>query len=111
MALPYFFLILAIASEVMGTVALQSTQQFTRLGPSIFVALSYALSFYFLSLTLNHIPVGVAYAIWSGVGIVSIAVIGYVVFAQTLDMPAILGMVMILCGVLVINLFSSSTVH
>lgn len=111
MALPYTFLLLAIATEVLGTIALQASHQFTRLGPSVFVVVAYLLSFYFLALTLRDIPVGVVYAIWSGLGIVAIAGIGFFVFQQKLDTPAILGMLLILSGVLVINVFSSSTLQ
>jgi small multidrug resistance pump len=105
----YIFLILAIFSETIGTTALQASQQFSRLVPSIIVVIGYAVSFYLLAMALRTIPVGIAYAIWSGLGIVFIALIGLVLFNQRLDMPALLGMAMILAGILVIHLFSGST--
>lgn len=107
----YIFLILAILTETIGTTALQASQQFTRPGPSIIVVTGYALSFYLLALAFKTIPVGIAYAIWSGLGIVFIAAIGFVVFGQRLDLPAILGMAMILAGILMIHLFSSTAPH
>lgn len=107
----YLFLLLAIIFEIAGTTALKATEQFTKLVPSILTVIAYALTFYFLSLALRTIPVGIAYAIWSGVGIVFIALIGWVVFKQHLDLPAILGLGLIIAGVLVINLFSKSAGH
>lgn len=108
---PYLFLILAILAETIGTSALQASQQFTRLLPSVVVVVAYALSFYLLALVLRTIPVGIAYAIWSGLGIVFIALIGWWVFGQRIDLPAILGMGLILAGILVIHLFSSTAPH
>jgi small multidrug resistance pump len=107
----YLFLIAAIAFETIGTTALQASQQFTRLVPSVIVVVGYAISFYLLALALKTIPVGIAYAVWSGLGIVFIALIGLVVFGQRLDWPAVLGMAMILSGILVIHLFSRMTPH
>lgn len=107
----YLFLILAIFFETVGTTALQASQQFSRLVPSVIVILGYATSFYLLALTLKFMPVGIVYAIWSGLGIVFIAIIGFVIFGQRLDLPAILGMGMILGGILVIHLFSAATPH
>ncbi|WP_101066441.1 DMT family transporter [Roseovarius salinarum] len=107
----YVYLILAVAAETVGTSALQASQQFTRLAPSVLVVVAYALSFYLLALVLRTIPVGVAYAVWSGLGIAFIALIGYVVFGQKLDWPAVLGMAMILGGIVVIQLFSKTTPH
>lgn len=107
----YFYLVLAILAETIGTTALQASQQFTRPLPSILVLVAYAISFYLLALVLRTLPVGIAYAIWSGLGIVFIAVIGFAVFGQKLDLPAILGIAMILCGILVIRLFSAATPH
>lgn len=109
--MPYILLVLAVMAETIGTSALQASQQFTRPLPSVLVVIGYGLSFYLLSLVLHTIPVGVAYAIWSGLGIVLIAAIGRVVFGQRLDLPAILGMAMILCGIVVIQLFSSAARH
>ncbi|HBG97232.1 MAG: QacE family quaternary ammonium compound efflux SMR transporter [Rhodobacteraceae bacterium] len=107
----YLFLILAILAETIGTTALQASQQFTRLGPSILVVIGYGISFYLLALALKAIPVGVAYAIWSGLGIVFIAIIGLLVFGQRLDAAALGGMGLILAGILVIHLFSNTAPH
>ena len=111
MPLHYVYLIIAVAAETIGTSALQASQQFSRLGPSIVVVIAYGLAFYLLSLTLRTLPVGIMYAIWSGLGIVLIAFIGWAVFGQRLDLPAVLGMSMILGGILVIHLFSATTTH
>lgn len=107
----YLILFLAIAAETVGTTALQASQQFTRLWPSVLVVIAYGLSFWLLSLTLKTMPVGIVYAIWSGLGIVLIALIGLTVFGQRLDLPAILGMGLILTGILVIHLFSNASPH
>ncbi|MFT4185223.1 MAG: SMR family transporter [Rhizobium sp.] len=109
--LVYGMLLVAIVLEVLGTTALQMSQQFTRLGPSIVVLLCYAAAFYCLSLTLRVIPVGIAYAIWSALGIVLISAVGLVFFRQKLDLAAILGLALIIAGVLVVNLFSKSVSH
>ena len=111
MPIHYFYLIAAIVAETVGTTALQASQQFTKPLPSLLVVVAYALSFYLLALTLKFMPVGVVYAIWSGLGIVLIAVIGLVVFGQKLDLPAILGMGLILLGLAVIHLFSKAVSH
>lgn len=107
----YLILALAILAETAGTTALQASQQFTRLWPSVVVVIAYSISFYLLAQALRVMPVGVVYAIWSGLGIVFIAAIGYVVFGQKLDMPAILGTGMILAGIVVIQLFSRAGAH
>lgn len=107
----YVFLALAILFEVAGTTALQASQQFTRLLPSGMVVIGYGLSFYFMALTLRVIPVGIVYAIWSGVGIALIALIGQVVFGQKMDLPAVLGIGLILLGIVVIQLFSTTATH
>lgn len=107
----YIYLAFAILFEVGGTVALQASQQFTRLIPSVSVVLGYGLSFYFMALTLKVIPVGIVYAIWSGVGIALIALIGQIAFGQKLDLPAVLGIGLILIGIVVIQLFSSTATH
>ncbi|AVA22542.1 SMR family transporter [Rhizobium sp. LEGMi198b] len=107
----YAMLLVAIVLEVIGTTALQMSQQFTRLGPSIVLVLCYVAAFYFLSLTLRVIPVGIAYAIWSALGIVLISVVGLVFFRQKLDLAAIIGLGLIIAGVLVVNLFSKSVSH
>lgn len=104
-------MIVAIVCEVIGTSALQASHQFTRPLPSLLVLVSYGAAFYFLSLALKVIPVGVAYAIWSGLGIVLISLIGLTVFGQKLDLPAILGLGLIIAGVVVIQLFSNVSAH
>lgn len=109
--MPYLILFLAVAAETIGTSALQASQQFSKLGPSILVVVAYATSFVLLGWVLKFMPVGVAYAMWSGLGIVFIALIGLVVFGQKLDLPALLGMGMILAGILVIHLFSATSPH
>lgn len=107
----YLYLTIAIVAEVIATSALKASEGFTNLIPSLIVAVGYGVAFYFLSLVLKTIPVGIAYAIWSGLGIVLISVIGLVLFQQKLDLAAIIGMGLIIAGVLVINLFSSSVSH
>jgi len=107
----FLALILAVIAETIGTSALQASQQFTRLGPSALVILGYGTAFYFLSITMKTMPIGVVYALWSGLGIILIAVIGRVVFGQKLDLAALAGMGLILAGVLVINLFSKTASH
>lgn len=107
----YLYLAIAIVAEVIATSALKASEGFTRLWPSLIVGIGYLVAFYFLSLTLRTITVGVAYAIWSGVGIVLVAIIGWLVLGQKLDAPAIGGMGLIIAGVVVINLFSKSTGH
>lgn len=107
----YVILGLAIICEVIATSALKQTNQFTRIVPSLITLVGYAGAFYFLSMVLRNIPLGIAYAIWSGAGIVLVALIGWLVFKQQLDVPAIIGICMIIGGVLVINLFSGSVEH
>lgn len=107
----FVFLALAIIAEGTGTTALNMSQQFTKPVPSVVTVLAYAAAFYLLSLSLRTIPIGVAYAVWSGVGIVLIAVIGAVAFKQVPDLPAVIGMVLIIAGVLIINLMSRMSVH
>lgn len=106
--MPYFFLLLAIISEVVGTTALTASHQFTRLGPSLVTVVGYGLGFYFFSFALRAIPVGVAYAIWGGVGIVLMTLIGVFYLRQHLDWPALLGIALIVAGVLVMQLFSKT---
>jgi small multidrug resistance pump len=107
----YLYLVIAIVSEVIGTAALKETEGFTRLPPSVVTLISYGLSIYFLSLTLKALPIGIAYAIWSGVGIIFIALIGLFWFRQPLDLPAIIGLALIVAGVVVVNGFSRSIGH
>ena len=107
----YIWLFFAILTETIGTTALQASEQFTRFWPSLAVVVFYALSFYFMSVTLKVMPVGIVYAIWSGLGIVLIAIIGLVLFGQRLDAPAVLGLAMIVGGIVIIHLFSRSAAH
>ncbi|ABS77072.1 QacE family quaternary ammonium compound efflux SMR transporter [Coxiella burnetii] len=104
----WLYLLIAIVAEVIGTSALKASDGFTKFGASTLVIIGYGIAFYFLSLTLKSIPVGLAYAIWAGLGIVLISIIGWVVFHQHLDIAAIVGLVLIISGVLVINLLSKS---
>ncbi|MEI4473661.1 DMT family transporter [Frigidibacter sp. MR17.24] len=110
-AATYAILVVAIFFEVVGTTLLQQSQQFTRLLPSIGVGLSYAASFWCLSIVLKTLPVGVTYAIWSGLGIVLLSIIGYVVFRQRLDTAALVGLGFIVTGILIVNLFSKAAPH
>ena len=104
--MPYLFLALAIVCEVFATSALKVCDGFTRLVPSLIVVVGYAAAFFFLSLALRHVSIGVAYAIWSGAGIVLISLAAWLIYGQRLDLPAILGMGLIVAGVAVIQLFS-----
>lgn len=101
----------AIVCEVAGTSLLQASNQFSRPLPTIGMGLCYLMAFYLLSLTLRSMPVGIAYAVWSGLGVVLISIIGLVAFKQRLDWPAIAGLMMIVGGVIVINLFSKTAGH
>lgn len=105
------FLGIAIIFETIATSALKSSEQFTKLWPSVITVIGYAATFYFLSLALKTIPVGIAYAIWSGVGIVLITLVGIFMFKQVPDLPAIIGLTLIVIGVIVINVFSKTTTH
>lgn len=107
----YSLLAVAIISEVIGSTFLVKSEGFSKLFPSIMVVILFSLAFYLLSQVIKIIPLGIAYAIWAGVGIVLTAMVGYVLFKQTLDAPAIIGIVLIVSGVVVINLFSQSTGH
>ena len=104
----YWYLTIAIITEVLATSALKESQGFSRLLPSLLVIAGYGASFYFLSLVLQTIPVGVAYALWAGLGIVLITIVGAVMFGQTMDLPAILGIALIISGVVVLRVFSST---
>lgn len=108
---PYIPLGIAIALEVLGTSLLQQSQQFSRLWPTIGMAICYLLSFYLLSLALRSLPLGIAYAIWSALGIVLVATIGLLVFGQKLDLPAVIGLALIIAGVIVVNMFSKTAGH
>lgn len=101
----WLYLAVAILAEIVATSALKSSDGFTRLLPSVVTTLGYVVSFYFLSLTLREVPVGIAYAIWSGVGIVLISIVSALLFKQHLDAPAMIGMGLIIAGVVVMNVF------
>lgn len=107
----YLYLAIAIVSEVIGTAALKASNEFTNLVPSLIVVAGYASAFYFLTLTLRTIPVGIAYAIWAGVGIVLICLVSWILYKQSLDLPAIVGVALIAAGVVLINGFSDSLHH
>ena len=107
----YLFLAAAILCETLATSFLKKTEQFTKPLPTLIFAIGMIASFYLLSHAVKGIPVGIAYAIWSGVGIILISAIGYFVYKQTLDLPAIIGLLFIIAGVIIINLFSKSGAH
>jgi small multidrug resistance pump len=107
----YLYLFVAIVAEVVGTLALKATEGFTKLVPSLIVVAGYAVSFYFVSLALKTIPVGVAYAIWSGLGLALVVVAAVVLYKQVPDLAAGIGILLILAGVVVINLFSKTVLH
>lgn len=107
----YLFLFAAILCETVGTSFLKKTDHFTKPLPTIIFVTAMGLSFYLLSFALKGIPIGIAYAIWSAVGIVLISIVAFIVYKQHLDFPALLGMAFIVVGVIIINLFSKSTAH
>ena len=105
------YLAIAIVGEVIATSFLRASAGFTQLFPSVIVVVGYCITFYFFSLALQTIPVGIGYAIWSGVGIILVSIIAFFAYGQTLDLPALIGIGLILAGVLVINIFSHSSAH
>lgn len=107
----YLYLAIAIISEVIATNALKASEEFTKLIPSILVVIGYGSAFYFLSLVLKIIPVGIAYAIWAGAGVALVAIAAAIVYKQIPDLPAIVGMVLIVSGVIIINIFSKNVGH
>src|SRR5690606_8888421 len=109
--LNWFYLALAITAEVIATSFLKPSEGFTRLWPSVAVVIGYGVAFFMLSLTLRTIPVGIAYAIWSGVGTVLIAIIAWLIFGQRLDVPGVLGIGLIIAGVVILNVFSKAAAH
>lgn len=111
MAATYAYLAVAIVAEVIATTALKASEGFSRLWPSVVTVVGYAIAFYCLSLTLRSMPTGIAYAIWSGVGIVLISAIGWIWLGQRLDAAAMVGLGLIIAGVLVVNLFSNTVGH
>ena len=104
-------LAIAICGEVIATSALKASNEFTLLIPSIIVVVGYGTAFYFMAISMRVLPVGIMYAIWSGMGIVLVSIIGWLVYKQTLDLPSMIGMGLIIAGVIVINLFSKSVGH
>lgn len=108
---PWHHLALAIVSEVAATSALKASAGFTRLWPSLTVVVGYAAAFYFLSLTLRSIPVAVAYAVWSGVGVALITLVAWLIYGQALDLAAAVGLALIVAGVVVLNVFSGTVPH
>ena len=111
MLMAYILLSLAIVSEVTGSTFLIKSEGFTQLVPSILVVIFYVISFYLLSQVIKTIPLGVAYAIWGGVGIVLTALIGFLMFRQSLDLAALIGIALIIGGVIVMNVFSKTVGH
>lgn len=107
----WIYLLIAIVAEIIGTSGLKASDGFTKLWPSLLTIVAYGTTFFFLSLTLRTIPVGIAYAIWGGVGIVLITMVGWLYFGQHLDVPAILGMSLIVSGVVILNVFSKTVSH
>jgi small multidrug resistance pump len=107
----WLYLAIAITAEIIATTALKASESFSRLMPSAITVVGYAIAFYCLALALRTIPVGIAYAIWSGAGIVAISIIGYLVFRQNLDIPTLIGIGMIVAGVVILNVFSRSSLH
>ena len=104
----WIYLLLAIITEVVATTALKESQGFTKVMPSLIVVIGYSLTFFLLSLTLKHMSVGITYAIWSGMGILLISLIGYFRYNQMLDAPAFLGMIFIALGIIILRFFSNS---
>ncbi len=107
----WLYLAIAILSEVIATSALKSADGFSRLGPSLLVVIGYASAFYFLSLTLRSIPLGIAYAIWSGVGVALVSIIGWIIYHQTLNAAALTGIALIIAGVVILSLSSTNVPH
>jgi small multidrug resistance pump len=107
----YLYLAVAIIAEVAATSALKASEEFTKLMPSLIVIIGYAAAFYFMTLVLRTIPVGITYAIWAGLGIVLVAIVGTVIYKEIPDLPAVIGMTLIVSGVVIINVFSKTVSH
>jgi len=107
----YIYLAIAIIAEVVATSALKASAEFTKLYPSLLVVAGYCVAFYFMALVLRTIPIGITYAVWSGVGIVLVAIVGALLYKQIPDIPAIIGMGLIISGVVVIHVFSKTVSH
>jgi len=111
LSMAYIYLALAIIAEVAATSSLKASAEFTRLFPSIIVVVGYGTSFYFMTLVLRSIPIGITYAIWSGLGIVLVSVVGAIIYKEILDVAAVIGMGLIISGVVVIHIFSKTITH
>lgn len=107
----YLALGIAIVAEVIATTALKASDSFSRPLPALIAVIGYAIAFYFLTITLRTVPTGIAYAIWSGLGIVLITMVSFIVYRQTIDLAGLLGMALIVAGVVVLNVFSKSAAH
>lgn len=107
----YFYLALAIIAEVIATSSLKASAEFTKLVPSLFVVTGYGIAFYLLTLVLRTIPIGITYAIWSGIGIILVAVASAIFYKQIPDLPAMFGMALIISGVVIIHVFSKTAAH
>ena len=107
----YVYLAIAIVAEVVATTTLKATAEFTKLIPSVVVIAGYAVAFYCLTLVLRSIPVGITYAVWAGLGIVLVAIVGAIAYGEFPDIPAVIGMLLIVSGVVIINVFSSTISH
>lgn len=104
----YLYLAIAIVAEVAATSALKASEEFTKLFPSLIVVIGYGIAFYFMTLVLRVMPIGITYAIWSGLGIVLVSVVGFYFYKQTPDLAAVIGMALIVTGVVIINIFSKT---
>ena len=104
-------LVIAIFAEVVATSALKACESFTRLGPSLLVVTGYVLAFFFLSITVRSVPLGIAYAIWSGLGSALIVLVAWLIFKQPIDAAAILGIALIIAGCVILNVFSKASAH
>jgi small multidrug resistance pump len=107
----YIYLAIAIVTEVAATSALKASEEFTKLIPSLIVIVGYGVAFYLLTLVLRTIPVGITYAVWAGLGIVLVALVGAILYKQVPDIPAVIGMGLIVAGVVIINVFSKTISH
>ena len=107
--MPWLYLAIAIAGEIIGTTALKASDGVTRLGPSVLVVAGYGIAFFMLAQVLRTTPLGIAYAIWSGVGVAAVTVIGWAMYGQRLDLTALLGIGLIVAGVVVLNIWSGAT--
>lgn len=107
----YFYLAIAIIAEVAATSALKASAEFTRLVPSLIVIVGYGIAFYFMTLVLRSIPVGVTYAVWAGLGIVLVTIVGAILYKEIPDIPAVIGIGLIVVGVIVINVYSKTIGH